>query len=447
MPGRSSLESATSAGSLAPRKKKGTRQPRSFSASEIARNAKNFETWSSFQGCEEVAFSDMPAELVEDVSQVFVTTGYLPYAWVDKTSKAYRRIKSLSSPEYLSFIQKAYEKHPELFSDEVKPEDCRDLFDDMRTVFVAWKRLLRMRASKEKFCEADFVANVYDVFRSPALSSCSYRSKCSISLSQPLRYPPAKSQACRVLNAKLVIPDCAVFIPAIDIRNLSHAADSPFKRLKRSSLTRDRGSSERSFGNQSTPCSQLPTSPAFEFASSFWEDKKPVHQMLEDAYRQNRMATAAAVRHLHSLHIMAPVFGLVWSDGTVRAHVDWCVHDKNTIVRSAPYPSSIRNKDGDCDIFHEWRLDNPWEIIQVFLLIRNIDRWTVGRFRERVNSGIQDLLHSVLTEKQRYRPWKRVGALNVLSEIQQENSGTSANIQHSSPEANPGPKRRHRRRS
>ncbi|KAA1467901.1 hypothetical protein DENSPDRAFT_847864 [Dentipellis sp. KUC8613] len=350
--GRSSLESATSAGSLAPRKKKGTRQPRSFSASEIARNAKNFETWSTFQGCEEVAFSDMPAELVEDVSQVFVTTGYLPFAWVDKTSKAYRRMKALSSPEYLSFIQKAYEKCPELFSDKVKPEECRDLFDDMRTVFVAWKRLLRMRASKEKFCEADFVANVsvlfLPMFVQPTQSlyvnteKGHVRSKCSISLSQPLRHPAAKSPACRVLNAKLVIPDCAVFIPAIEVRDLSHAADSPFKKLKRSSLTRDKSSSERSFGNQSTPCSQLPTSPAFEFASSFWEDKKPVHQMLEDAYRQNRMATAAAVRHLHSLHITAPVFGLVWSDGTVRAHVDWCVHNKNTVSRtSALRPTSL----------------------------------------------------------------------------------------------------------
>ena len=47
--------------------------------------------------------------------------------------------------------------------------------------------------------------------------------------------------------------------------------------------------------------------------------------MLNDAYRQNRMSTAAAVRHLHSVHVKAPVFGLVWSDGRVRAHVDWCV--------------------------------------------------------------------------------------------------------------------------
>ena len=45
--------------------------------------------------------------------------------------------------------------------------------------------------------------------------------------------------------------------------------------------------------------------------------------MLEDAYRQNRMSTASAVRHLHSLRIDVPVFGLVWANGTVRAHVDW----------------------------------------------------------------------------------------------------------------------------
>jgi hypothetical protein len=59
--------------------------------------------------------------------------------------------------------------------------------------------------------------------------------------------------------------------------------------------------------------------------STFWEDKKVVHSLLDDAYRQNRMAAAAAIRHLHSLHVKAPVFGVVWSDGSIRAHVDWCV--------------------------------------------------------------------------------------------------------------------------
>jgi hypothetical protein len=64
--------------------------------------------------------------------------------------------------------------------------------------------------------------------------------------------------------------------------------------------------------------------PGFEFVSSLWEDKKPVHTLLDDAYRQNRIATAAAARHLHSLNIKSPVIGLIWANGTVRAHIDWC---------------------------------------------------------------------------------------------------------------------------
>lgn len=79
-----------------------------------------------------------------------------------------------------------------------------------------------------------------------------------------------------------------------------------------------------SFRFQATPCVQLPVNNAsFEFASSFWEDRKPVHQTIEDAYRQNRMSTTSAARHLHSLRIEAPVFGLLWSNGEVRAHADW----------------------------------------------------------------------------------------------------------------------------
>ena len=141
--------------------------------------------------------------------------------------------------------------------------------------------------------------------------------------------PPAprqvRSQAIRILNAKSVVPDGAVFVPEGAIRSLSLAADSTFKRLRRSGMTGSAARGEESFACQSTPCVQLPRTPGFQFVSTFWEDKKPVHSMLEDAYRQNRMSTAAAVRHLHSLHVKAPVFGLVWSDETVRAHVDWCV--------------------------------------------------------------------------------------------------------------------------
>lgn len=153
-----------------------------------------------------------------------------------------------------------------------------------------------------------------------------FRSKWPIGLPQPPAHRHIRAPSVRILNAKSVIPDGAVFVPEKYIQKLSFAAESAFKRLKRSELTGNAARGEESFACQSTPSVQLPRTSGFQFASSFWEDKKPVHSMLDDAYRQNRMATAAAVRHLHSLHVKAPVFGLVWSDGSVRAHVDWCVN-------------------------------------------------------------------------------------------------------------------------
>lgn len=149
---------------------------------------------------------------------------------------------------------------------------------------------------------------------------------CSISLPQPLSLAKMGTHAVHILNTKTVIPDCAILIPAASIRSLSHSAKSPFKILKSHSSVVNSGNASKgtSFRYQSTPCARLPDMPSFEFVSSFWEDKKPIHNMLEDAYRQNRMATTAALRHLHSLRIKTPIFGLVWASGTVRAHVDWC---------------------------------------------------------------------------------------------------------------------------
>lgn len=137
-------------------------------------------------------------------------------------------------------------------------------------------------------------------------------------------------EAVRILNAKTVIPDFSVFVPARRVRDLSNSAKSPFNTLKRHVQVNKCGEASRgsSFRYQATPCAQLPETPGFEFISSVFEDKKPTHLMLDDAYRQNRMATAAVVRHLHSLCIDVPVFGLVWATGTVRAHVDWCQQEE-----------------------------------------------------------------------------------------------------------------------
>jgi len=50
----------------------------------IARNIGNFETWSTFQGCDQVSYSDVPKELKADVDQIFDLTRKLPIVWTDK---------------------------------------------------------------------------------------------------------------------------------------------------------------------------------------------------------------------------------------------------------------------------------------------------------------------------------------------------------------------------
>ena len=229
--------------------------------------------------------------------------------------------------------------------------------------------------------------------------------------------------ASRVLHPKSAVPDSATFIKASTIRHLSHSLKSPYKTLNAHPAVTKHSNAclDASFRYQSTPCSQPPEIACFEFASSFWEDKKPVHELLEHAYRQNRMATAAAARMLYSLQIEACVFGLVWADGTVRAHVDWCsgqrgypVRDRPLplclglsliqIVFSAPYPGP----GGDTGpVFNEWELGRPSDILKVYFLLRNLDIWTSTQFRERVTTGVEAFCKAVTQEDQAYRPWKR----------------------------------------
>jgi solute carrier family 25 carnitine/acylcarnitine transporter 20/29 len=401
---RLSTSSSGSSPVKAPTKRK-TARTRAPSASEIARNLSNYEIWTVNQGCEQVSYADLPQNLKADVAHVFDVRGRIPKDWVDKKSDVHRTLTRLATPEILVFLRDAFKLCPDLFSDAVPSTTISELYADIVPAFNAWKRLLQMRKSRQKWSEADFVANVYNVFRSPALRESTYRVNCTMALPQPPQYSKLSSQVQHVLNAKTVIPDCAIFIPAPNVRALSHSAKSPYKTLKEHT-GRLHTSRATSFRFQSTPCAQLPDMAGFEFVSSIWEDKKPVHQMLEDAYRQNRMATAASARHLHSLQIEAPVFGLVWANGCVRAHVDWCKTDerRGPIVLSAPYPSVGDEPDVP---FHEWQLDKPSDILQVHFLIKNIDDWTTGRFCERVTAGVNQLANDVAHKGKKYVPWRR----------------------------------------
>lgn len=141
------------------------------------------------------------------------------------------------------------------------------------------------------------------------------------------------SKATRILSAKTVVPDCILMVPSSSTRELSHSSKSPYKRLNSHKVVTGSGSpsDSTSFAYQASPCASLPDIPGFEFVSAVFEDKKPGHNMLGGALRQNRMGTGAVARHLNSLNIRVPIIGLAWADGTVRAHIDWCSATEDTV--------------------------------------------------------------------------------------------------------------------
>ncbi|KAJ6574956.1 hypothetical protein B0H19DRAFT_1208496 [Mycena capillaripes] len=459
------MSSTSSPQGLKSKKKKGAARPaaaRAPSASEwveIARNLKNYEIWATHQNCEQVSYSDIPADIKDDVEKLFDYSLRLPASWVEPASPDFKSLSKLATEEFMDFLKEIHDQNPNLFG-TIADSEVPGLFTKMAIVHSAWRRLKMMRKSKEKYSEADFAANVYNVFRSPAIRESTHKVQCTISLPQPLVTTNLGPDAARVLGAKAASPDCLVMIPSTSIRTLSLSVNSPFQVLKRNRNVVKSGNASKcsSFRFQSTPCVVPPETPAFQFISSFWEDKKPVHQLLEDAYRQNRMATTAAARHLHSLHVKAPVVGLVWASGTVRAHVDWCStpegKNKPPVVYSAPYRVTTEDEaedEGDeADIFHEWQLDRAADIAEVFFLIENIDHWTMNGFRKRAISGVKDLVESVVNKGDAYIPWKRAGDLASSSAPSKENNVVISASTTSSAQSTPPQKtrnRRHRRAS
>lgn len=99
-------------------------------------------------------------------------------------------------------------------------------------------------------------------------------------------------------------------------------------------------------------------------------------------------------------------------------------------MRSALFPGYNHDAGDETDV-HEWNLDKPANIIQVFLLIKNIDHWTVNGFTECIEAGIGDLVDSVLLKNCPYQPWKRMGAFkSTQTKDAAENSSPQAPPQH-----------------
>ncbi|GAW04428.1 hypothetical protein LENED_006217 [Lentinula edodes] len=420
---------------------------RALSASEISKNSHHFEIWCTYQNLERAAPEDIPESFRQDVENVFDVSGMLPLVWTRKESEEYKLLSTFAPPDFIAFIAEAYNEDPSLFSAEVG-EHPSALYLPLTTVFTAWQRLKSMLNSSQRWSEADF-ADAYAQFRGPALKESTRLMQCSVSLPQPLQ-TPVDPEAARILNTKKSIPDCVVMIPPESIRHLSNSTDSAFKRLKKNKAVKKTGSAVKnsSFAYQATVCHSIPDTPAFEFVSSVWEDKKPVHSMPEHAYRQNRMSTASAARQLHSMHVDAPVFGLTWTHGHIRAHVDWCQNpqpDEPPVVYSAPYIRSVESKiPADNQEYHQWDLTRASDILRLHFLIVNIDQWTVGGFLNRVTSGVAALEKSIVEDGKAFEPWRRFGdivprARRSLTAM--ENAELSASVLTCSPP--PKPKRKY----
>jgi len=168
------------------------------------------------------------------------------------------------------------------------------------------------------------------------------------------------------------------------------------------------------------------------------------------------------------VNIKSPVIGLIWANGTVRAHIDWCqVEDGKLVssflcgmvrlnssfwhyktVLSAPYSGSDEDSQSS-QPFLEWDLSNPSDILQVYYLVRNIDHWTCTEFRKRVVAGLEDSVECITRGNGPYHPWKwiknpaQTPTLRVLKENNTTSVTTTTTSETLSPPKN---KTKHRRR-
>lgn len=81
------------------------------------------------------------------------------------------------SPQLLEFLEGACISNPDLFSDTIvySSSEVHELFEELMTVRLAWQRLQSMRRFREKWSEADYAANVYNLFRCPAIHRATFR--------------------------------------------------------------------------------------------------------------------------------------------------------------------------------------------------------------------------------------------------------------------------------
>ncbi len=61
----------------------------------------------------------------------------------------------------MAFMRRAQEECPQLFSKAIPAQNNCRLLDELKSAFLSWERLQRMRSeSKQMASEADFVSNM-----------------------------------------------------------------------------------------------------------------------------------------------------------------------------------------------------------------------------------------------------------------------------------------------
>ena len=121
-------------------------------------------------------------------------------------------------------------------------------------------------------------------------------------------------------------------------------------------------------------------------------------------------------------------------------------------IHSAPYPGRETKASGKRRIgqlrngFHDWDLEKAADILEVFVLLRNIDLWTVGPFLKRINEGVSSLEKSVLEDRKHYTPWKQVGKLTIKKPLKLDTIDETLpqGSQNTEPPGSPRPTKRRR---
>ncbi|PCH33743.1 hypothetical protein WOLCODRAFT_135292 [Wolfiporia cocos MD-104 SS10] len=369
-----------------------TRGARCLSAAQVAHDARRFAEWSFHQAfIEDVDWSDIPERFMPWIQNIFAVDGQLPKMWKDQ------KYLLKQSVQFQKFMFNVCSKDPDLFAKEgtnMEDETTEKFHDNITTVINIWNRLHDLRKSGRHVTYSDY-SGIFQQLCSVAIVQSDLRPNCMIALPAPIEPIPVTSSLSD--SAKKLKCSASIFIPSKHIGELSSSAKSPYKQLNaHPSIMEKRSGIKPPFWLQVTPLwNPIPPS-SFEFASCFMHGSRASQ---EEARRLTKMATTAALRQLRSLCISSPVYGLAWHETRVTADIAWCTDFSNKFpkIHSTSYKNAATKS---------WDISKQKDILRVFLILRNIDRWTVNQFHDEICRGVGTMRDRVMAGEEKITPWR-----------------------------------------